>query len=128
MYLFDVLQLVEDMENYIEYKFSRVRARMKPDVVPHIFARRPKKRRTLPGSFDEIKIEEGVIIKQELTEGEEPQLINRETEEIVVKQETNEEQHSLASPIFETVVFIKQEATDTEELAGTAYKNLPNDQ
>lgn len=103
------------MENYIEYKFSRVRARMKPDVVPHIFARRPKKRHTLSSPLDDIKIEEGVVIKEEVIEREESQLINRET---VVKQEVVDE-NSLTNPIFETVVFIKQEATDTEELPVT---------
>lgn len=29
------------MDNYIEYKLSKVRARMKPEIVPHIFTFQP---------------------------------------------------------------------------------------
>lgn len=33
-----ILKLSEHMENYYEYKLSRVQARKKPNVVPHIFS------------------------------------------------------------------------------------------
>ncbi|KAB0794888.1 hypothetical protein PPYR_11727 [Photinus pyralis] len=34
----DHFDLKEDMENYIEYTLSKVSARMKPNIVPHIFS------------------------------------------------------------------------------------------
>lgn len=36
------------MENYLEYRLSKVAARMKPDVVPHIFTCQPDKRKNEP--------------------------------------------------------------------------------
>ncbi|XP_060535632.1 uncharacterized protein LOC132707717 [Cylas formicarius] len=40
----DHFDLENDMENYLEYKLSTVRARMKPEVVPHKFACQPGRR------------------------------------------------------------------------------------
>lgn len=36
-------QFEHDLENYLEYKFMRVRKRFKPHVVPHIFHWQPGK-------------------------------------------------------------------------------------
>ncbi|XP_066258136.1 uncharacterized protein [Euwallacea similis] len=33
----DHFKLEEDMENYLEYRLSKIKIRMKPNVVPHIF-------------------------------------------------------------------------------------------
>lgn len=43
------------MENYIEYKLSKVAARMKPDVVPHIFTCQQDKRMSMPRVSSEIR-------------------------------------------------------------------------
>lgn len=37
------LQLKEDMENYYEYRLSKVRSLMKLEIVLHIFTRQPDK-------------------------------------------------------------------------------------
>ncbi|KAJ8969210.1 hypothetical protein NQ314_001865 [Rhamnusium bicolor] len=39
----DHFKLEEDMEIYVEYKLSKVSARLKPNVVPHLFACQPDK-------------------------------------------------------------------------------------
>ncbi|XP_028146575.2 uncharacterized protein LOC114340056 isoform X1 [Diabrotica virgifera virgifera] len=39
--------LKEDMENYMEYTLSKVAARMKPEVVPHIFTCQTDKKKTI---------------------------------------------------------------------------------
>ncbi|KAJ8928477.1 hypothetical protein NQ314_018964 [Rhamnusium bicolor] len=39
--MMDILE--EDMENYVEYKLSKVSARLQPNVVPHLFACQPDK-------------------------------------------------------------------------------------
>ncbi|XP_030751406.1 uncharacterized protein LOC115878932 isoform X2 [Sitophilus oryzae] len=51
----DHFNLTEDMENYYEYKLSKVQARMKPDVVPHIFACQTDKKSNNPRISSEIR-------------------------------------------------------------------------
>lgn len=43
------------MENYYEYQLSKVQARMKPDVVPHIFTCQPDKKNSNPRLRSEIR-------------------------------------------------------------------------
>ncbi|KAJ8929194.1 hypothetical protein NQ314_008358 [Rhamnusium bicolor] len=55
----DHFKLEEDMEIYVEYKLSKVSARLKPNVVPHLFACQPDKSSSKKGFVKAVRNDQG---------------------------------------------------------------------
>lgn len=92
------------MENYYEYTLSKVRARMKPDIVPHIFTCQPDKTVGIPRLSSEKRLRKRkiseILHESDIFMPKQPQSIN--TEDTQAQPNTSNAQAQLDSTSYDS--------------------------